>query len=130
MDRTFWSDWGDGQAEISAYELTYPRYGALRSGVAVAIFVTEPFSYEARVKADPGKHAPGDVFPVIKLNLVQDFQTGIYDYNEQTSSYLSLRSLNSPAATSTKVSFSSQEAVRTAPPPRIRMVESALHARR
>ena len=100
MDRTFWSHWGDGQAEISAYELTYPRYGALRSGVAVAIFVTEPFSYEARVKADPGKHAPGDVFPVIKLNLVQDFQTGIYDYNEQTSSYLSLRSLNSPAATS------------------------------
>lgn len=63
MDRTFWSHWGDGQAEISAYELTYPRYGALRSGVAVAIFVTEPFSYEARVKADRGKHAPGDRLP-------------------------------------------------------------------
>lgn len=110
MDRTFWSHWGDGQAEISTYDLTYPRYGAPRTGVAVAIFVTEPFSYEARVKADPGKHASSDVFPVMKLNLVQDFQTGIYDYNEQTSSFLALGSLSQqPGGHLTKVSFSSQE---------------------
>lgn len=110
MDQAFWSHWGDGQAEISTYDLTYPRYGSPRSGVAVAIFVTEPFSHEARVKADPGKHDPSDVFPVMKLNLVQDFQTGIYDYNEQTSSFLALASLpQQPGGHLTKVSFSSQE---------------------
>ena len=38
--------------EIASYDLTYPRYGEPRPGLAVTIFVTEPFSAEARVKAD------------------------------------------------------------------------------
>lgn len=110
MDGSFWAHWGDGQAEVSSYDLSYPRYGAPRKGVAVTIFVTEPFSLKARVKADVGKHDPADVFPVMKLNLVVDFQTGIYDYNEQTSSFLALSSIAHQAAGHlTKVSFSSQE---------------------
>lgn len=110
VDAKFWAQWGDGQAEVSSYDLTYPRYGSPRAGIAVAIFVTESFSLEARVKADPGKHPPSDVFPVMKLNLVEDFQTGIYDYNEQTSSFLALSSIaHQPPGFLTKVSFSSQE---------------------
>jgi hypothetical protein len=35
----FWQRWGDGRAELAGYDLTTPRYGALRKGVAVTIFV-------------------------------------------------------------------------------------------
>ena len=86
FDGSFWKQWGDGQAELAGYDLIFPRYGHPRRGVAVAIFVTETFSNSARVKADPGKHPASDQFPVMKLNLVKDFQTGIYDYNTMTSS--------------------------------------------
>lgn len=110
FDAKFWSVWGDGKAELSAYKLTFPRYNQLRKGTAVTIFVTEPFSNSARVKADPGKHGPGDEFPVMKLNLVKDYQTGIYDYNDMLSAFVSLAPVNHRlAATATKLSFSSQE---------------------
>jgi hypothetical protein len=109
-DQAFWQTWGDGQAELNGYDLIFPRYGSGRDGVAVAIFVTEPFSKSSRVKADPGRHAAPDVFPVMKLNLVKDYQTGIYDYNDMTSSFLALERVEGrPAGTPTKVSFSSQE---------------------
>ena len=84
----FWKFWGDGKAELDGYALTQPRYGQLREGTAVAIFVTEDFSDAMRVKADPGKHPKSDLVPVLKLNLVRDFQTGIYDYNTMTSTFL------------------------------------------
>jgi hypothetical protein len=101
----FWSHWGDGQAELSGYRLTQPRYGAARAGTAVLIFVTEEFSDSARVKADPGQHPPSDVYPVLKLNALRAFQTGIYDYNVMTSTFARVAA-GWPIA---KVSFSSQE---------------------
>ncbi len=101
----FWSHWGDGQAELSGYRLTQPRYGSARAGTAVLIFVTEEFSDALRVKADPGQHPPADVFPVLKLNAVRAFQTGIYDYNVMTSTFARVAA-GWPVA---KVSFSSQE---------------------
>lgn len=110
LDERFWAHWSDGKAEVSSYDFVYPRYGAPRQGLAIAIFVTEPFSLESRVKADDGKHPAADVFPVMKLNLAEDFQTGIYDYNEQVSSFLALSAIaHQPAGYLTKVSFSSQE---------------------
>ena len=110
FDDAFWKVWGDGQAELSGYELVTPRYGSLRTGTAVAIFVTETFSNKQRVKADPGRHPKQDEFPVMKLNLVQDFSTGIYDYNLLTSSFIALTSVNMrPPGAPTKVSFSAQE---------------------
>ena len=118
----FWDHWGDGQAEIAAYELIEPRYGAERRGTAVAIFVTEDFSEADRVKAETAQgeraqgeqaqseKATGDRFPVIKLNLVRDFPTGIYDYNLMTSAFVALAPiLGRPAGAPTKVSFSAQE---------------------
>lgn len=110
FDSAFWSHWGDGKAELAGYDLTYPRYNELRSGVAVTIFVTETFSNSLRVKADPGEHPASDEFPVMKLNLIQDFQTGIYDYNNMLSSFVALAPVNGrPAGSITKASFSSQE---------------------
>jgi hypothetical protein len=109
-DDAFWKEWGDGRAEVSGYDLTFPRYGEPRRGTAVTIFVTETFSREARVKADPGKHAKSDEFPVMKLNLVEDFPTGVYDYNLMTSVFVALAPTKEAAVgTPTKISFSSQE---------------------
>ena len=36
----FWKHWGDGQAELNGYRLKQPRYGVVRDGTAVMIFVT------------------------------------------------------------------------------------------
>lgn len=110
FDRAFWGHWGDGQAELSSYDLVMPRYGQPRRGTAVAIFVTETFSDLLRVKADPGKHPPADQFPVMKLNLMRDFPTGVYDYNLMTSAFVALAARDGrPAGATTKVSFGSQE---------------------
>ncbi|MBY0372785.1 MAG: hypothetical protein K2Q23_02255 [Bryobacteraceae bacterium] len=106
----FWQQWGDGQAEVSGYDLIVPRYGEPRRGTAVTIFVTEPFSNSLRVKADDGRHPAQDVFPVLKLNLIKDFQTGVYDYHDMLSSFVALAPVNGrPAGTITKASFSRQE---------------------
>jgi hypothetical protein len=106
----FWLQWGDGKAELAAYDLVMPRYEELRRGTAVTIFVTEPFSDSLRVKADPGRHPDSDVFQVMKLNLVRDFPTGIYDYNLMTSVFIALQPTRQLApGGAAKVSFSSQE---------------------
>mgnify|MGYP000299188310 CR=1 FL=1 len=106
----FNSHWQDGQAEIAAYDLSIKRYDEVRSGSAVTIFVTEDFSNSSQTKADHGKHPASDVFSVMKLNLVQDFPTGIYDYNLMTSSFVALSERGSrPAGSLAKVSFSCQE---------------------
>jgi hypothetical protein len=101
----FWAHWGDGKAELNGYSLKQPRYGALRSGTAVMVFVTEDFDDALRVKAEPGRGAKGEAYPVLKLNAVRDFATGIYDYNVMTSTFLRVAA-GWPVA---KVSFSSQD---------------------
>jgi hypothetical protein len=103
----FWQAWGDGKAELDGYALVQPRYGHPRAGTAVMIFVTEDFSDSLRVKADPGKHPASDVYPVLKLNVVRDFQTGIYDYNLMSSTFA--RTEPPGAWPLVKTSFSSQE---------------------
>jgi hypothetical protein len=106
----FWSTWGDGKAELAGYDLTFPRYGEPRRGTAVTIFIPEAFSKRLRVKADPGKHPDADLAPVMKLNLVQDFPTGVYDYKLMTSVFTTLSPEEGrPAGTPLKVSFSAQE---------------------
>ena len=100
----FWSHWGDGRAEMNGYRLKQPRYGAERSGTAVLIFVTEDFNDRLRVKAE-GRQPGAHTYPVMKLNEVRDFQTGVYDYNVMTSTFARVEG-GWPVA---KVSFSSQE---------------------
>jgi hypothetical protein len=101
----FWAHWGDGRAELNGYRLIQPRYGAPRAGTAILIYVTEDFSDTVRVKADPAKHPASDVYPVMKLNAIRHFQTGIYDYKVMTSTFTRV----APEWPLAKVSFSSQE---------------------
>lgn len=100
-----WDHWGDGRAELSGYRLIQPRYGQARRGEAVLVFVTEDFTAGDRVKSDGGH---GDEFPVIKLNEIRDFQTGVYDYNAMTSVFVRLDGAD-PVGVPTKVSFGMQE---------------------
>jgi hypothetical protein len=102
--------WSDGKAELDGYQLVQPRYGELRKGTVVLIFVKEDFSEALRVKADPGRHEASDVFPVLKLNAVKDFQTGIYDYNLMTSVFSAFESRKGRReGAPTKIVFSAQE---------------------
>jgi len=100
----FSKHWHDGKAELSGYALEVTRYGQPRQGTAVMIYVTEPMSETMRVKVDDHKKNPADLVDVMKLNLVRDFQTGIYDYNTMVSVF-SRTSDFAPL----KVSFSSAE---------------------
>lgn len=106
----FWGHWGDGKAEISGYALTYPRYDQERTGTAVTIFVTEDFAESVRVKNEDPERDRAEVYPVMKLNWIQDFPTGLYDYSLMTSAFSALEPAGGrPAKALSKVSFSSQE---------------------
>jgi hypothetical protein len=96
--------WYDGKAELDGYRLVVSRYGENRSGTAVMVFVTEPFSESMRVKMDDADANPGDTFTALKLNLVRDFQTGVYDYNTMVSVFARAETMEP-----VKVSFSSAE---------------------
>lgn len=110
FNQEFWNHWGDGKAEVAGYELKFKRYGEIRTGVAVVIFVTEPFVNSSRVKAESKKHLTSDIFNVMKLNLIRNFSTGIYDYNTMTSVFVGLEPFGGLKAGSiAKASFSSQE---------------------
>ena len=96
--------WHDGRAELDGYRLTVMRYGHPRQGRAAAIYVTEPFSRSQQVKLDDPSRSPDDAIDVLKLNLVRDFQTGIYDYH----TILSLFARSADFAP-VKITFSSSE---------------------
>src|SRR5260370_9939715 len=105
----FWSYWGDNKAELNGYALVEPRYGALRKGTAVPMFVTQDFSDSLRVKADPGNHDRDDIIPVLKLNFSREFQTGIYHYNVLTSTFIRAATALPPPWGLIKTSLSVQE---------------------
>ncbi|MEO1009836.1 MAG: septum formation inhibitor Maf [Bacteroidota bacterium] len=102
LSQEFKAYWYAGQAEITSYSLTQPRYGQIREGNAVLIFVTEPFSAEKQVKAD--NHHSSNI-PVLKLNSTKNYLTGIYPYSIMTSSFYPVHD-NSHAV---KLAFSAQE---------------------
>jgi len=94
--------WFDGTAEITSYTLTQARYGEMREGTAVKIFVKEDFSPEEQVKANEVSER---TFPVLKLNSTKNFITGIYPYSIMESSFFPLHK----EGHATKVSASVQE---------------------
>ena len=79
--------WYAGKAEINRYELEQARYGEMRKGDAVLVFVTEPFSKQKQVKLDDANANPNDVVQVLKLNFTKKFDTGIYPYSVMTSAF-------------------------------------------
>ncbi|MBP9193740.1 MAG: hypothetical protein KBF57_03595 [Saprospiraceae bacterium] len=84
-DNKFNTHWYDGNAEVSSYELTQNRYGELRKGDAVLIYVTEDFSKSKQVKLDRPDENKNDAIKVLKLNSTKEFRTGIYPYHLMTS---------------------------------------------
>ena len=77
----FFDYWYKGDAEINTYTLRQSRYGEIREGEAILVFVTEDFSKSKQVKLDAPQDAGEDRIPVLKLNHIRRFKTGIYDYS-------------------------------------------------
>lgn len=73
--------WYQGKAEISTFDVVQSRYGENRLAEQVNVFVTEDFSAKKQVKLDDAATAGSDRVPVLKLNAIRRFKTGIYDYS-------------------------------------------------
>ncbi|WP_337251664.1 septum formation inhibitor Maf [Maribacter halichondriae] len=102
LSEEFKKYWYAGNAEITSYKLEQARYGELREGNSVLIYVTEPFLPEKQVKADGNDKSN---IPVLKLNSTKNYLTGIYPYSIMSSSFYPVHD-NRHAL---KVSFSAQE---------------------
>lgn len=86
--------WYQGKAEVSVYELAQNRYQDVHPGQAVLIFVTEDFLTDKQVKNDNYKN-PNSV-PILKLNAITRFTTGIYDYSIMSSVFTPVRTAEQP----------------------------------
>ncbi len=78
LSEEFKAYWFANAAEITSYTLEQARYGEIREGSAVLVFVTEPFLKDEQVKADL---LSSTNIPVLKLNATKNFYTGIYPYS-------------------------------------------------
>lgn len=76
--------WYNGDAEITSFKLEQERYGELRNGHAVLVYVTEDFLPDVQVKAD---NYSGSNIPILKLNATKNFNTGIYPYSIMQSTF-------------------------------------------
>jgi hypothetical protein len=88
--------WYSGKAELNSYTLKQSRYGEIREGEVVLVFVTEPFSFNKQVKLDNPENAGKDNVSVMKLNNIRKFTTGIYDYSIVTSTFTPIDSKKYP----------------------------------
>lgn len=84
ISKEFKDYWYEGDAEITSYKLEQGRYGEVRPGTAVMIYVTEDFLPKTQVKADRQSE---DNIPVLKLNATKKFNTGIYPYAIMSSTF-------------------------------------------
>jgi hypothetical protein len=98
--------WYAGEAELSRYDMEQIRYGEVREGDGILIFVTEDFLTDKQVKLESPKDGR-DTQTVLKLNFLKEFVTGIYKYNVMTSTFTPVNINENPH--SLKVSSSSQE---------------------
>lgn len=97
--------WFNGQAEISKYNLEESRYGQVRKGYCVLIYVSENFLPTEQVKheEDDGKK---DV-TILKMNGIRRFVTGIYDYSLMRSVFTPVETHRYPYTL--KTTFSRQD---------------------
>ena len=93
LSQEFTDYWYSGVAEITSYKLSQERYGELRDGTAVCVFVTEDFLPKEQVKADSYSE---ENIAVLKLNLTKKFNTGIYPYSIMTSTFSPVKSNEHP----------------------------------
>lgn len=105
LDNQFKHYWYTGKGELSSYDLQKDRYGQINDGEAVLIFVTEDFRTDKQVKLESDNKNKST--SVMKLNFVEKFSTGIYDYSVMTSVFNPIDTKAFPHAI--KVSTSVQE---------------------
>lgn len=91
LSNEFKEHWFNGQAEITSYSLEQERYGEMRTGTAVLIFVTEDFLPDVHVKANIKTETTQSV---LKLNKTKNFNTGIYPYSIMSSVFYPLEEKN------------------------------------
>jgi len=84
LSQEFKDYWYASKAEITSYTLEQARYGEIRQGTAVLVYVTEDFDKKLQVKAD--QNNPTNI-PVLKLNATKNFNTGIYPYSIMQSTF-------------------------------------------
>lgn len=104
VDNNFADYWFNGEAELNTFELEQSRYGEMRKGEAVMVFVTEDFSKNNQVKLDNPEKQGGDKLSVLKLNHIRRFVTGIYDYSMMQSVFTPTDLSNNPNTLKTTTS--------------------------
>lgn len=104
-DAAFKDYWYQGKAELNTYEILQNRYKDLHPGEVIAIFVTEDFLTDKQVKNDQYKN-PNSV-GILKMNLMNRFTTGLYDYSIMTSTFTPVDLAENPH--SLKVTTSAQD---------------------
>lgn len=107
-EKDFYPYWYNHGAEITRFELEQSRYGEIHPGQAILIFVTEPFLPDKQVKADYGISRKKSI-PVLKLNFIKKFNTGIYDYSMMKSVFTPVPSENHTFRKALKVSTTRQD---------------------
>jgi len=75
--------WYEGKAEVSRYQLAQNRYKEVHPGEAVLVFVTEDFLTDKQVKNETNQKRNST--SVLKLNAMERFSTGVYDYSLMSS---------------------------------------------
>lgn len=99
-EKQFAAYWYQGKAELNVFKLRQARYGEIRDGHAIMIFVTEPFSLKNKTKANVAT----DEDPVVmKLNFTRTFLTGIYPYSVMTSVFYPVNSGEHAVKVSTSI---------------------------
>ncbi|MBT3879936.1 MAG: septum formation inhibitor Maf [Candidatus Scalindua sp.] len=107
-ENDFHSYWYNHGAEITRFELEQGRYGEIHPGHAILIFVTEPFLPDIHVKADYESSRKKSI-PVLKLNLIKRFNTGIYDYSMMRSVFTPIPTEKQQFSKTLKVSTTRQD---------------------
>jgi hypothetical protein len=107
-EKDFHSYWYNHGAEITRFELEQSRYGEIHPGYAILIFVTEPFLPDIHVKSDYESSRKKSI-PVLKLNLIKRFNTGIYDYSMMKSVFTPIPTEKQQYSKTLKVSTTRQD---------------------
>ena len=74
--------WYNGKAELTSYKLTQARYGELREGTAVLMFVKIDADKTRLTKLGQGQTSG---IPTLQMNFEKKFVTGIYPYSMELS---------------------------------------------
>lgn len=104
-DKEFNAYWYTGKAEISTYLLEQARYGEIHPGKSVLVFVTEDFLVDKQVKKE--SMTKDRSTSVLKLNKIDRFTTGIYDYSLMLSTFTPVSRRDYPFTL--KTTFSAQD---------------------